>query len=327
MSNLLQFMFLKKTEIVFILLGLFTLSCNQEKKAVLDLPPLNIEVIRFDSLFYKSPIDSLYSIKRKFPYFFPNETPDHVWSEKQQDSLQLALVSEINRTFPTSLEEELKSVIKHYKYYFPKQKIPQKVITLVSEVDLYHKVIDADSLILISIDTFLGAENHLYEGVSSYLKKNMTPAHLTPSIAEVLASRVVPKNNSRSFLSEIIYYGKIHFVMDYLAPSTPDYIKLGFTFQELDWVENNEQEMWRYFVDRELLYSTDPNLTNRFIREAPFSKFYLDIDRESPGGVGRWLGWRIVSSYANTTNKSLVEIIESNPIELFKQSKYKPFRK
>jgi hypothetical protein len=43
--------------------------------------------------------------------------------------------------------------------------------------------------------------------------------------------------------------------------------------------------MWRYYR-KEMLYSDDQKLMPRFINPAPFSKFYLEIDNESPGQVG-----------------------------------------
>jgi hypothetical protein len=41
--------------------------------------------------------------------------------------------------------------------------------------------------------------------------------------------------------------------------------------------------MWRYFIEKELLYSVDQKLIPRFINMAPFSKFYLEIDNEGQG--------------------------------------------
>ena len=32
----------------------------------------------------------------------------------------------------------------------------------------------------------------------------------------------------------------------------------------------------------------------KFIDDAPFSKFGSSIDHKSPGGVGKWIGWKIV---------------------------------
>ena len=36
--------------------------------------------------------------------------------------------------------------------------------------------------------------------------------------------------------------------------------------------------------------------------EAPYSKFNLDIDKQSPGAIGRWLGYKIVDSYMTNNN-------------------------
>jgi hypothetical protein len=57
--------------------------------------------------------------------------------------------------------------------------------------------------------------------------------------------------------------------------------------------------IWRYFIDKQLLYSDDQKLIPRFINPAPFSKFYLEIDNESPGKV-ELIGWQIVNSYEKT---------------------------
>ena len=70
--------------------------------------------------------------------------------------------------------------------------------------------------------------------------------------------------------------------------------RIGYSDEELAWAKANEAELWSYFVDRDLLFSTDTSLSKRFIAQAPFSKFYLELDSESPGMLGRYLGWQIV---------------------------------
>ena len=57
------------------------------------------------------------------------------------------------------------------------------------------------------------------------------------------------------------------------------------------------KEIWNYFVSKELLYSTDSELIKRFISPAPFSKFYLNIDVDSPGQIGQWIGLQIVKAF------------------------------
>jgi hypothetical protein len=54
--------------------------------------------------------------------------------------------------------------------------------------------------------------------------------------------------------------------------------------------------MWRYFIEKELLYSVDQKLIPRF-KHGSFSKFYLEIDNETLVEVGAWIGWQIVLVY------------------------------
>ena len=63
---------------------------------------------------------------------------------------------------------------------------------------------------------------------------------------------------------------------------------------------------------------------NRFINLAPFSKFYLEIDNESPGRVGAWIGWQIVRSFAKNNDVPIEELLKMNAKEIFEKSKYKP---
>jgi uncharacterized protein YjaZ len=77
-------------------------------------------------------------------------------------------------------------------------------------------------------------------------------------------------------------------------------------------------------MQEQLLYSTDSKLPSRFINTAPFSKFYLEIDNESPGRVGTWVGWQIVRTFMNNNDVNLQQLLQMDPIEIFQNSKYKP---
>ena len=73
-----------------------------------------------------------------------------------------------------------------------------------------------------------------------------------------------------------------------------------------------------------MLYSTDSGLYDRFMANAPFSKFYIDIDKESPGRIGVLLGWQIVRSYMKNNEVTLQQLLQTDAEEIFKKSKYKP---
>ena len=73
-----------------------------------------------------------------------------------------------------------------------------------------------------------------------------------------------------------------------------------------------------------MLYSSDSKLPNRFTNVAPFSKFYLEIDNDSPGRVGQWIGWQIVRSFMQNNDVSMQDMLKMDDKEIFEKSKYKP---
>jgi uncharacterized protein YjaZ len=99
---------------------------------------------------------------------------------------------------------------------------------------------------------------------------------------------------------------------------------IGYNEGQLQWAQISESDIWKYFIQNEMLYSNDPNLSERFIHDAPFSKFYLEVDKDSPGRIGTWFGWQIVNSFMENNKLSLQEMIVTDNEEIFKRSKYKP---
>ena len=309
----------------FLVLGvlLLQLACSRKNEK---LPDVTFDLVRFERLFYESPQDSIVQLQKTFPYFFPSETPQKVWMNKQKDSLQLALYESTKAIQTQSLTDDLQMLFGRFKKMFPKSDLPKKVITVVSDVDYNNKVIDADSLLLISVDVFLGKELPLYDGIPLYIRENMRPDQMMPQVAKVLSERCVDPVGERTFLAHMIYHGKKHWLKHQLLPDYSMENILGYTPKQLSWARANEKEIWNYFTSQELLFSTQPGLLNRFIHPAPFSKFYLDIDRESPGEIGKWLGLQIVLSYAKQTNKNIQETLNTPYMELYRVSKYKPRR-
>jgi hypothetical protein len=122
----------------------------------------------------------------------------------------------------------------------------------------------------------------------------------------------------------MVYAGKELYLKDILLPEYTDAQKMGYKPEQIAWCEANEAEMWRFFIDNTLLYDTDQKLVPRFINPAPFSKFYLEIDNESPGRTGAWLGWQMVRSYMENNEVTLQKMLKTDSKTLFEKSKYKP---
>ena len=122
----------------------------------------------------------------------------------------------------------------------------------------------------------------------------------------------------------MIYRGKELYLKDKLIPDATDGAKIAYSDLQIQWCKENEYQMWSYFVESKILFEANMKNEFRFINDAPFSKFYLDIDTESPGRVGQWLGWQIVRSYMENNNTSLKEMLALDANTIFNKSKYKP---
>ena len=286
---------------------------------------MEIEIRRFDKDFAKATPADLPSLKKAYPDFFPKQYNDSIWVEKLTDTLQNELENEVIKTFPKDqqIEEVLVPLFQHIKYYFPKFEVPL-VITTTSDVDYRNKVILTESMLVIGLDNYLGSDHRFYDGIERYFAKEMKPSQLGPDVAEVYAHLYIKPPRKAAFLDQIIYYGKQLYLKDIWLPKTSDAEKIAYTEEEYTWAEENELYMWRYFVESEMLYSTDPKLGARFINPAPFSKFYLEIDNESPGMLGRYLGWKIVQAYMKNNNVEIQRLMVTDADEIFKNSKYKP---
>lgn len=310
-----------------VLLGVLLFSCNDknEVEKEIDKIPMNVEILRFDKEFAAANPSDLPKLKSEFPAFFPKQYNDSIWIQKLTDTLQNQLENEVLKTFPDddALRNSLVPLFQHIKYYFPKFETPL-VVTTTSDVDYRNNIILTDSLLIIGLDTYLGSDHRFYEGIDRYITKEMKPSQIEPDVAEIYAIQYIKPPSRSSFLGQIVYYGKQLYLKDIWLPKISDAEKIGYTEEEYKWAEENEEYMWRYFVENELLYSTDPKLGTRFINPAPFSKFYLEIDNESPGMLGRYLGWKIVRAYMERNNTKVQQLMITDADEIFKNSNYKP---
>ena len=309
---------------------LFFNACQDEFTNESDVESISVSISfdRFDLKFYDQPSEVIPMLKKKYPFLFPKQFSDSVWINRQKDSLQLLLQSEVNKTFKNIelFERDVNHLFKHIKYLFPFAKIP-RVITLTNNVDYQIKTVYSDSLLLISLDTFLGSENHLYDGIPSYIRKELDPKYITVQIADKFGAFIIPPVEDRTFLARMIYEGKKLYLHDLLLPHVPVEDRIVYTKEEFNWALENEKYVWQYFIEKQVLYQTQLEWVQRFIEPAPFSKFYLQLDNETPGRIGCWLGWQIVNSYMTQFPETpLNELLKISSQKLFNLSKYKPNR-
>ncbi|MFD1294761.1 gliding motility lipoprotein GldB [Lutibacter holmesii] len=310
-----------------LLILLMVISCKSEIKNQVDVSEIEVDVNieRFEQHFYTTTKETLPNIKESFPFLFPLQYADSIWLHRINDPKEVELFEKTEQVFGNfeTQKNEIEDVFKHVKYYHPLFEAP-KVITLITNLDFENKVMYTNDYLFISLDMYLGANDEVYKDFPLYLAHNFTTSQLSVDIGKAISERFYSAKSSRQFIDLIVNEGKKMYLLDCYVPLKTDAQKMGYSTDKMDWVLANEEPIWKYFIENKLLFSTDADLYTRFVADAPFSKFYIDIDNESPGKIGVWLGWQIVRSYMNNNNVTLQQLLQTNAEEIFKKSKYKP---
>ncbi len=312
----------------FFIFTLFTIlfSCDNKQEKQIDVSAVEVEfsIDRFDVDFYTSTESSLKQTKAKYPFFFSKNEPDSIWVAKINNKNEQELFLETQKIYADIdfLKNDLTQLFKHIKYYNPAFKAP-KVVTLLSNIDYQNKVLYSGDYLLISLDVYLGKSHEFYADYPSYIKQNFEKNHIVVDAAKA----IIPKQNitnDRTFISKMITAGKQLYFLDNYLPTVNDNQKIGYSIEKYSWAVENEEQVWKYFIENKLLFSTDTKLNQRFLELAPFSKFYRSEDTLSPGRIGVWIGWQIVRSYMLHNDVSLQQLLKTPSEEVYKNSKYKP---
>jgi gliding motility-associated lipoprotein GldB len=286
--------------------------------------PIDVNIVRFDQVFLDATPADLPKLKEAYPLFFPSSIPDSTWIYTMKDPLQKELKTEIDAAFTdfSSVHQDVKSVLQHIEFYFPEYQLP-KVFTVTTE-DYRKKIIFYQNNMFIALNTYLGTDHKFYEGIQKYISHNFEKEMIPVDIAHEFAFTQVKPSRERTFLSKMIYYGKVQYIKSLLVPKVSIAKQFGYTERQAGWVDANELQIWTYFIEKDMLYSTDNSLDARFLNLAPFSKFYLELDSESPGSVGRYIGYNIVKAYMENNDVSLQNLLSKSAEDIFNNSRYKP---
>ena len=302
-------------------------SCQNSSKVEKEISEIKLDLTieRFDQMFATSAPSDLPDLKQNYPFLFSKRYADSVWVQRMGDPIQQLQNRAVDSVFEdfSSSESEIFNFYQHLKYYNKALKTP-RLITVLSDVDYRNKVVVTDSIVLIALDTYLGPEHEFYASFYGYIKQNLNKDQIVSDLAKAYAEQLIYQPKRATFLEEMIYFGKQLYLKDLLIPFKENNEKIGYLPTQYEWAVDNEFYIWQYFVEKELLYETDRKLLSRFIIPAPFSRFNLELDSESPGRLGQYIGWQIVKSYMENNETPLLQMLQMEATEIFNNAKFKP---
>jgi len=329
----------------FLLISLMMiLICCQRNPLKVDISgiDLKLNIKRLDRDIYRVTPDSVQiavaNLRKDYGSFFDVYNEDVIAIGNPSDTLYAKYLNafltdtmnvksriKIDSAFKdiSDIERKLQSGFRHYKYYFPHKTIPQ-IITIISGFN--QSVIMTNDAIAISLDNYLGATCPFYLmlGIPEYKREDMYSNKIpTDVLLSWTMSEFVMDESQNNMISNMIYQGKMLYFLDALFPEEPDYLKIGYKPEKLDWCNKNEAEMWTYLIEHKLLFTTDRMSIVRFIGPAPFTSSFNTV---SPGRTGIWLGWQIVRKYMKKNPEvTLQSLMADNDYQkILNESGYSP---
>ncbi len=339
---------LKKQSYLIFLICVFLASCKRKDKIDVSGINLNVKIERFDHDFdgfrnsnYPTKANQLY---RHYGDFYVDFIERILGAGSVKDTAYFAnlrkvfaarpyldLKHEVDSVYPNldRQEAEMTDAFKHIKYYYPQKNLPH-VYAYFSGFQAQNSI--GNHYIGIGLDLFLGANSKFYpaliETFPHYISRRFMPDNMVPRVVESLAREEMfeeQTEDDKSLLSRMVYNGKIMYFMDHVLPEVPDSTKIGYTDAQLKWCNENQANIWGYFLEDNLIYETDYQKIQKYLTEAPFTPGLGDHNNSAPK-LAVWTGWQIVKQYMDKNPKVTLQQLMTDRDEqkILSQSKYHP---
>ena len=330
---------LKKLGYFILIFQLFVSSCGEQNSGFKieesELPQLNVEVKRYGKALFEldtSQISKgLQQIKQEFKYFLDSDLNDSNNIKQIYDFVSdTALINIYKKSievYPDNefLNKQLNGAFKYFNYYYPQKPLP-KVYTYISGLQYENPIWIQDSIMVIALDIYLGADFEPYSGLGlpKYKTRCMRPKNLAVDVMKyIYKEEVLVRSRQVTLLDRMIAGGKLLYFLDRVLPETADSLKICYTQKQLEWAMVNEKNVWAFLIQNDLLFSGDFKSQTKLISDGPFT---TGFSRQSPSRLGIWIGWQIVDDYMKnnpkTTFNDLFNITDSQL--LLHESGYKP---
>jgi hypothetical protein len=225
------------------------------------------------------------------------------------------------------LENDLLEAFKHLKYYYPTFKEP-KIYTIFSGffgqgLLPNRELIISDSVIVIGMDYFMGKKGKFLPDIYDYQLSKTSPETVVPQLMLLLSAKYNATNpQDKTLLADMVWYGKSYVFGHSMMPMKDDSLFIGYSGNQLNDCYQFQKDIWAHFIDNKLLYAIEEPLKAKYLGERPTTS---EIGSSCPGGIGRWLGWRIVGKYYDADDKLTLPILmqQTDAQKIFENAKYK----
>ena len=316
-------------------------ACKQSRFKIDTGSGLQINIERFDQDVFALDTNNIAAgipaLQERYGEFFRLYTedlmrfgsPDSAWFRYAfraflTDSLYRDAYATSLRTFAdvSGIEKKLTKAFRYIAYYFPSVVVP-KVYLHVSGFN--QPVVATDSVLSLSADNYLGGNYAPYKSlVYAYQLEGMKPENVPCDYVMVWLAHSFPFSpHSEMLLDNMLYQGKIMFLLETFMPGEKEHILMAFTPEQLQWCRRNERQMWVTMVESKHLFACDRMLLTKYLDDAPSTACFPE---QSPGRAAAWIGWQIIRAYMkNNPDITLPQLMsEKNYRRILERSGYRP---
>lgn len=221
-----------------------------------------------------------------------------------------------------NLQQSFNTAFSRLHYLYPTWEIPT-IYLFVSGFN--SSVMYYDNMIGVGIDMYLGSNYSLYnQVVYEYQKQTMRKECIPVDVLKMyLAYHIAYNGKTNRLLDQLIFRGKLLFLLSHLLPNEPKWEIIGYTQDQWNWCKTYERAIWNRIMEKRDLFKTESTILSSYLNEGPFT---AEITQESPGRLGQWVGWQIIDSYMRNNEDITIQdlINESDAQKILENSFYKP---
>ncbi len=247
----------------------------------------------------------------------PEFLNDTVYGFKATNAKEQAVFADV-----TDIEKGLSKAFSRIQYLYPETEIPSLYLFVSGfQTPIYF----GDELIGIGADMYLGSNYEYYNRVVyDYQKQTMRKECIPVDVISAFLFRILPYTSTKSrLLDQMIYRGKVMYLVSQLFDELPGYEVMGWTKEQWNWCVKNERAIWHLVMDKRDLFKTESLILTGYLNDGPFTS---EVSQDAPGRLGIWLGWRIAESYMEHNKEITLQELMAEPDaqKILEDSYYKP---
>lgn len=224
------------------------------------------------------------------------------------------------------LEEELGDAISKAHEVCPEVDYDRFYTLITADFGNYqNRVFCYGKDMAISIDCYtLGhVEEMQMFGVPNYIMNLCTREHILPDCMAVAARcHIVLPEGDLTFLDHAIAEGKTLYFLDQVLPHVADTLKIRYTKEQMDWMEENVENVWGWLIQNDALFNSDLSKLRNFLDDAPKTNAFGE---GSAPRTSDYIGWQIVKKYMKKSGASMSELFaETDSRKILTESGWRP---